>query len=46
MIIGLFSAIQTMEQLAAEVLPPGFGYEWSGTALEEIESGGLAPIIF
>jgi HAE1 family hydrophobic/amphiphilic exporter-1 len=40
------SAIQTMEQLAAEVLPPGFGYEWSGTALEEIESGGLAPIIF
>ncbi len=40
------NAIQTMEQLAAEVLPPGFGYEWSGTALEEIESGGLAPIIF
>jgi hydrophobic/amphiphilic exporter-1 (mainly G- bacteria), HAE1 family len=40
------NAIQTMEQLAAELLPPGFGYEWSGTALEEIESGGLAPIIF
>ncbi|MDB9349745.1 efflux RND transporter permease subunit [Nodularia spumigena] len=39
-------AIQAMEQLAAEILPPGFGYEWSGTALEEIESGGLAPIIF
>ncbi|AHJ31441.1 efflux RND transporter permease subunit [Nodularia spumigena CS-584] len=39
-------AIKAMEQLAQEVLPPIFGYEWSGTALEEIESGGLAPIIF
>ncbi|MEA5526554.1 efflux RND transporter permease subunit [Nodularia spumigena] len=39
-------AIKAMEQLAEEVLPPIFGYEWSGTALEEIESGGLAPIIF
>ncbi|KZL50348.1 RND transporter [Nodularia spumigena CENA596] len=39
-------AIQAMENLAEEILPPGFGYEWSGTALEEIESGGLAPIIF
>ncbi|MDP5338147.1 MAG: efflux RND transporter permease subunit, partial [Nodularia sp. (in: cyanobacteria)] len=38
-------AIQAMETLA-EDLPPSFGYEWSGTALEEIESGGLAPIIF
>ena len=40
------NAIRAMEQLAEEVLPPSFGYEWSGTALEEIESGGLAPIIF
>ncbi|MEA5513666.1 efflux RND transporter permease subunit [Nodularia sp. UHCC 0506] len=40
------NAIQAMEKLAEEILPPGFGYEWSGTALEEIESGGLAPIIF
>ncbi|MBE9052164.1 efflux RND transporter permease subunit [Nostocales cyanobacterium LEGE 11386] len=40
------NAIRTMERLAQEVLPPGFGYEWSGTSLEEIESGGLAPIIF
>lgn len=39
-------AIQSMEQLAAEILPPGFGYEWSGTTLEELQSGGLAPIIF
>ncbi|MBF2066631.1 MAG: efflux RND transporter permease subunit [Calothrix sp. C42_A2020_038] len=39
-------AIKAMEQVAQEVLPPGYGYEWSGTALEEIESGGLAPLIF
>ncbi|MBD2440759.1 efflux RND transporter permease subunit [Nostoc sp. FACHB-110] len=39
-------AIEKMEQTAQQVLPPGYGYEWSGTALEELESGGLAPIIF
>ncbi|MDH6085688.1 efflux RND transporter permease subunit [Umezakia ovalisporum] len=39
-------AIKAMEKLATEVLPPIFGYEWSGTTLEEINSGGLAPIIF
>ncbi|MDZ8238693.1 MAG: efflux RND transporter permease subunit [Nostoc sp. ChiQUE01a] len=39
-------AIKAMEQVSQAVLPPGFGYEWSGTALEEINSAGLAPIIF
>jgi HAE1 family hydrophobic/amphiphilic exporter-1 len=39
-------AIQAMEKVAAQVLPPGFGYEWSGTSLEEIQSGGQAPLIF
>ncbi|RCJ20072.1 RND transporter [Nostoc sp. ATCC 43529] len=39
-------AIKAMEQVAQAVLPPGFGYEWSGTALEEIDSAGLAPLIF
>jgi HAE1 family hydrophobic/amphiphilic exporter-1 len=39
-------AIKAMEKLARQILPPIFGYEWSGTSLEEIESGGLAPIIF
>lgn len=39
-------AIGSMEDLAAQILPPGFGYSWSGTSLEEIESGGQAPIIF
>lgn len=39
-------AIAAMRQVAAQVLPPGLGYEWSGTSLEEIESGGQAPLIF
>jgi HAE1 family hydrophobic/amphiphilic exporter-1 len=39
-------AIDAMEQTAAQVLPVGMGFEWTGTALEEIESGGLAPLIF
>lgn len=39
-------AINAMEQTAAQVLPLGMGFEWTGTALEEIESGGLAPLIF
>ncbi|MEO0708031.1 MAG: efflux RND transporter permease subunit [Cyanobacteria bacterium J06649_5] len=39
-------AIEAMEEVANQVLPAGFGYEWSGTALEEIEGGNQAPIIF
>ena len=39
-------AIGAMEQIAAQVLPRNLGYEWSGTSLEEIESGGQGPLIF
>lgn len=39
-------AIQAMEETAAEVLPAGMGFEWTGTALEELQSGGQAPLIF
>jgi HAE1 family hydrophobic/amphiphilic exporter-1 len=39
-------AINAMEQVAAQVLPPNLSYEWSATSLEEIESGGQAPLIF
>lgn len=39
-------AIQAMEQLARQVLPASMGFEWTGTALEEIESGGQAPLFF
>lgn len=39
-------AIASMEQLAEERLPRGFGYEWAGISLDEQESGGQAPLIF
>jgi hydrophobic/amphiphilic exporter-1 (mainly G- bacteria), HAE1 family len=39
-------AIQTMDQVAAEVLPPGFLSEWAGQALEEIKGGSQAVYIF
>lgn len=39
-------AIALMGDLANQTLPPGLGYEWSGTASEEVESGGQAPWIF
>ncbi|MEB3310527.1 MAG: efflux RND transporter permease subunit [Snowella sp.] len=39
-------AMAAMEKLAKEILPPSFGYEWFGTAYQEQQSGGAAPIIF
>lgn len=39
-------AIQAMERLAKEVLPEGFGYEWTGTYLQEKSSGGATGLIF
>jgi len=39
-------AIVAMEELAAETLDPGFGYEWSGLSLEERSAGGATTAIF
>ncbi|MBD3880228.1 efflux RND transporter permease subunit [Phormidium tenue FACHB-886] len=39
-------ALRAMEETAQEIFPPGLGFEWTGTALEEVESGGQAPLIF
>ncbi|MBN1282922.1 MAG: multidrug efflux RND transporter permease subunit [Proteobacteria bacterium] len=39
-------AIAAMERLAKRILPAGYGFEWTGTALQEIKSAGLAPLIF
>lgn len=39
-------AITTVENLAQQVLPQGFGYEWTGISLEEISAGGLSIVIF
>ena len=38
-------AMQAMEEIAAK-LPPGFGFEWSGTSFEERIAGAQAPILF
>ncbi|MDM9627898.1 efflux RND transporter permease subunit [Rhizobium sp. S152] len=37
-------AIAEMERLAAD-LPAGFGYEWTGQSLQEIQSGSQAPAL-
>lgn len=37
-------AITEMERLAGQ-LPPGFGFEWSGQSLQEIQSGSQAPFL-
>ena len=39
-------AIRAIAEVAAESLPSGFTYEWTGTAYQEIESGGYAGLIF
>jgi hydrophobe/amphiphile efflux-1 (HAE1) family protein len=38
--------IQQMEKLAAERLPPGFGFEWTEIALQEKLAGNTAIIAF
>jgi hydrophobe/amphiphile efflux-1 (HAE1) family protein len=39
-------ALKAMEEVAAETLPAGYGYEWSGISLQEKASAGQAPIVF
>jgi multidrug efflux pump subunit AcrB len=39
-------AIQIMEKLAAETLPPGFGYEWTTLAFQQIRAGNTAMFAF
>ncbi|MDO8933351.1 MAG: efflux RND transporter permease subunit, partial [Rhodocyclaceae bacterium] len=38
-------AMTAMEEIAAQ-LPPGFGFEWSGTSYEERLSGAQAPFLY
>ncbi len=38
-------AMAAMEEVAKQ-LPPGFGFDWSGTSLEERLSGSQAPFLF
>ena len=39
-------ALETMQEMVQQIFPPGLGFEWTGTALEEVGSGGQAPRIF
>ena len=39
-------AIGEMQKLAKTIFPKGVSYEWTGLALEEIQSGGTTLIIF
>jgi hydrophobe/amphiphile efflux-1 (HAE1) family protein len=39
-------AMDLMEKLAAEVLPEGFGYEWTGIALQQKRAGNTAVFAF
>jgi HAE1 family hydrophobic/amphiphilic exporter-1 len=39
-------AIAAMERLSDRTLPQGFGYEWTGISLEELQSGRIAALLF
>jgi multidrug efflux pump subunit AcrB len=39
-------AIATMQKLAAETLPPGFSYEWTTLAFQQLRAGNTAAFAF
>ena len=39
-------ALAAMEDVSHKVLPPGYAFEWTGLALEEIQSGSQAILLF
>ncbi|MEJ6980095.1 efflux RND transporter permease subunit [Pedobacter sp. P351] len=39
-------AIKAVEEVAAQTLPPGYGYEFSGITREELSAGGQTIFIF
>jgi HAE1 family hydrophobic/amphiphilic exporter-1 len=38
-------ALQAMQAIAARTLPNGYGYEWTGTALQELQASGQTGFI-
>jgi len=38
-------AIRALEEVAAEVLPPDYGIQWTGQSLQEIEAGNSATVV-
>jgi hydrophobe/amphiphile efflux-1 (HAE1) family protein len=39
-------ATRAMEEVAASVLPDGFGYEWTGSTYQELKTGNQSTFIF
>ncbi|HKW45451.1 MAG TPA: efflux RND transporter permease subunit, partial [Candidatus Eremiobacteraceae bacterium] len=39
-------AIDEMQSLFKQILPPGMSYEWTGTSLDQIEAGSVTIVIF
>jgi hydrophobe/amphiphile efflux-1 (HAE1) family protein len=39
-------AVRAMQEVAAEVLPDGFGYEWTGATYQELKTGNQSISIF
>jgi len=39
-------AVAAMESAAAEVLPDGYTFEWTGMTYQELSAGNLAPLLF
>ena len=39
-------AIAAMQRAAANALPPGFTYEWTGITYQELKAGAVAGIVF
>ncbi|MBU8542740.1 MULTISPECIES: efflux RND transporter permease subunit [Roseomonadaceae] len=39
------AAIEALQEAAAEVLPEGYSYEWSGTAFQQLRAGAQLPVI-
>ena len=38
-------AMAAVDEVARDVLPPGYAYEWSGVSYQEVQAGNQAPII-
>lgn len=43
--VGTGAAIAALERLSAETLPAGYGFAWTGQALEETEAAGRTGLI-
>ncbi len=39
-------AMNEMERIVRDDLPPGFGFDWAGQSLQEVISGAEAPLLF